>query len=62
MAAAASVLLTFLLCPIYLLVLRRRDEKNLDTSGFSMSVTAMVIVLAAFIAVVALLAPAFLGA
>ena len=60
-AAAAAVLLTFVTCPVYLQVLRLRDERNLDTSGLSLSVTAMAVALVAFVAVAALLAPTFLG-
>ena len=61
-SAAATVLLTFITCPIYLLILQKRDEKNQDTSGFSMSLTAMVVALAAFVAAVVLLTPMYLGA
>ncbi len=61
-AAAIAVFVTFVSCPIYLVILRARDEKNLDTSGFSMSVGAMVIALAIFVAAVVALSPAFLGA
>ena len=42
-AAAIAVLVAFVLCPVWLLVLRKRDEKNEDTSGFALSVMAMVI-------------------
>ena len=42
-AAAIAVLVAFVLCPVWLLVLRKRDEKNEDTSGFALSVAAMVI-------------------
>ncbi|WP_322354759.1 magnesium transporter [Paratractidigestivibacter sp.] len=61
-AASVAVLLTFVACPIYLAILRTREEKNLDTSGFTMSLTAMVVALAVFVAAVALLAPTMLGA
>ncbi len=61
-AASITLLLTFLTCPFYLLVLRSRDEKNLDTSGFSLSVTAMVIALVVFVVAVVVLSPAYLGA
>ncbi len=61
-AAAIAVFVSFLLCPAYLAILRRRDEKNLDTSGFSLSVTTMVVALAVFLGAVALLAPVFVGA
>lgn len=47
-AAAIAVLVAFVLCPIWLLVLRKRDEKNQDTSGFALSVIAMIIALVVF--------------
>ncbi len=51
-AAAVSILLSFVLCPIYLVYLRRRDEKNEDASGFALSMTAMAIALVVFVALV----------
>ena len=51
-AAGVSILLSFVLCPVYLVVLRRRDERNEDTSGFALSMTAMVIALVLFSAIV----------
>lgn len=47
-AAAIAVLVAFVLCPVWLLVLRKRDEKNQDTSGFALSVIAMVVALVVF--------------
>ena len=47
-AAAIAVLVAFVLCPVWLLVLRKRDEKNQDTSGFALSVIAMIIALVVF--------------
>lgn len=47
-AAAIAVLVAFVLCPIWLLVLRKRDEKNQDTSGFALSVIAMIVALVVF--------------
>lgn len=47
-AAAIAVLVAFVLCPIWLLVLRKRDEKNQDTSGFALSVIAMIVALMVF--------------
>lgn len=47
-AAAIAVLVAFVLCPVWLLVLRKRDEKNQDTSGFALSVIAMTVALVAF--------------
>lgn len=47
-AAAIAVLVAFVLCPVWLLVLRKRDEKNQDTSGFALSVIAMIVALVVF--------------
>lgn len=47
-AAAIAVLVAFVLCPIWLLVLRKRDENNQDTSGFALSVIAMIVALVVF--------------
>lgn len=47
-AAAIAVLVAFVLCPVWLLVLRKRDEKNQDTSGFALSVIAMTVALVVF--------------
>ena len=47
-AAAIAVLVAFVLCPVWLLVLRKRDEKNQDTSGFALSVIAMTVALEVF--------------
>lgn len=47
-AAAIAVLIAFVLCPVWLLVLRKRDEKNQDTSGFALSVIAMIVALVVF--------------
>ena len=47
-AAAIAVLVAFVLCPIWLLVLRKRDEKNQDTSGFALSIIAMIVALVVF--------------
>jgi len=49
-AAAASILITFLLTPIYLRVLRSRDERGLETSGTTLQVVAMSLAVAVFIA------------
>ena len=51
-AAAAAILLSFILSPAYLAFLRKRDEKNQDTSGFALSMCAMLIALAVFAAIV----------
>lgn len=57
-AAAVAVLVAFVLCPVWLLLLRKRDEKNQDTSGFALSVTAMVIACLVFCLAVSQLANA----
>lgn len=43
LALGVSITISFLIAPIYLKVLRIRDEKNLDTSGFLLSCIAMLI-------------------
>ena len=55
-AAAASIFVSFALTPIYLRVLRLRDEANKETSGFTLSVIAMVVAVAVFVAAALLLA------
>ncbi|RRF88822.1 MAG: CBS domain-containing protein [Coriobacteriaceae bacterium] len=47
-AAVASVMVSFVSMPIYLHVLRKRDEKNLETSGTTLSIIAMAIALVVF--------------
>ena len=47
-AAAASIFVSFALTPVYLGVLRARDEANKETSGFTLSVVAMVVAVAVF--------------
>ena len=51
-AAAAAILLSFILSPAYLAFLRKRDENNRDVSGFALSMCAMLIALAVFAAIV----------
>lgn len=50
-AAAASALISFVLCPVYLAVLRRRDENNKESSGASLALAAMLVSLVLFLAV-----------
>ena len=50
-AAAASIVVSFVLSPAYLVVLRGRDERGLDTSGIVLQVTAMFLSLVVFCAV-----------
>lgn len=40
-AAAGSTLISFLLTPIFLAVLRYRDQKNLETSGLTLTLISM---------------------
>ena len=47
-AAAATIFVSFALTPVYLGVLRARDEANKETSGFTLSVVAMVVAVAVF--------------
>ena len=47
-AAAASIFVSFALTPVYLGVLRSRDEANKETSGFTLSVVAIVVAVAVF--------------
>ena len=58
-AAGASILLSFVLTPLYLQFLRWADDNNKDTSGFALSITAMCIAVAAFVGVIALKAVGF---
>ncbi|WP_455136094.1 magnesium transporter [Thermophilibacter sp.] len=54
-AAAASTFVSFALTPVYLGVLRRRDEANKETSGFTLSLAAMLVAAAVFVAAALLL-------
>ena len=47
--AAACIALSFLLSPVYLLILRHRDKRNLETSGISLTAIAMVVTLILYI-------------
>ena len=40
-AAAGSTLISFLLTPIFLAVLRHREEKNQETSGLTLTLISM---------------------
>ena len=60
-AGAAAVVVTFVLAPIYLLVLRRRDEQGADTSGLALQVVALVLAAVVFVAVALALAVPVLG-
>ena len=51
-AAAASVLLSFVLCPLYLVVLRHREGRGRETSGLALQAIAMAIAVLVFVAIV----------
>ena len=55
-AAAASTFVSFAATPIYLGVLRSRDASNKETSGFTLSMVAMLVAVAVFSLAVVLLA------
>ena len=55
-AAAFSTFVSFALTPVYLSVLRRRDAANKETSGFTLTIVAMVVAVAIFAAAALLLA------
>ena len=47
-AAAISVLVSFALTPIYLVILRKRDERNQETSGFALALISMIVAAVVF--------------
>ena len=55
-AAAAATFVSFASSPIYLGVLRSRDSRNKETSGFTLSLVSMLVAVAVFLAAVMLLA------
>ena len=57
-ASAVAVVVSFVTAPVYLQVLRHRDDKGNDTSGLVLHVVALLVAFAAFLAVaLALVAP-----
>lgn len=56
-ASMVSVALSFITAPIYLKVLRMRDARNLDTSGFALSSMSMAISCCVYIACVLAIIP-----
>ena len=60
-ASVAAVVVTFVLAPIYLLVLRRRDEQGADTSGLALQVVALVLAVVVFVGVALALVTPVLG-
>lgn len=59
--AAGCIALSFLLSPIYLLVLRHRDKRNLETSGISLTIIAMIVTVVLYVAGFALFIASGLG-
>ncbi len=55
-AAAVSTFFSFATSPLYLGLLRSRDERNKETSGFTLSLVSMLVAVAVFLAAVAVLA------
>lgn len=55
-AAAVATFISFASSPIYLGVLRSRDEHNKETSGFTLSMVSMLVAVAVFLAAVMVLA------
>ncbi|MCI6274010.1 MAG: CBS domain-containing protein [Coriobacteriaceae bacterium] len=47
-AAAVSILASFAITPIYLVVLRKRDERNQETSGFALAIVSMIVAAVVF--------------
>lgn len=54
-SSVVGILVSFALTPLYLTILRKRDEKNLENSGTSLAAIAMVISALAFIITAAIL-------
>ena len=54
--SAASTIVSFALTPVYLAILRRRDDQNAETSGTALSLISMVVALVVFAAVAATIA------
>ena len=49
-AAALSALISFILTPAYLAILRHRDEKNQETSGFALSLISLAVAVVTYLA------------
>jgi len=50
-AAAVSIVVSFATAPIYLTIIRRRDDRGLDTSRYALTFTALAIALAIFVGI-----------
>ena len=58
LGAAVAIFVSFASSPVYLAILRRREERNQETSGFALSVVAMLVTVAVFgVTLVALAGP-----
>ena len=60
-AGAVAVVVTFVLAPVYLVLLRRRDEQGNDTSGLALQTVALVLAAVVFVGVALALASPVLG-
>ena len=60
-AAAVGVIASFVTAPVYLAILRKRDEAGAETNGFALHVVALVVALVVFVVVASLLATPWLG-
>ncbi len=60
-ASALAVVVTFVLAPVYLVLLRRRDEQGNDTSGLALQTVALVLAAVVFVGVALALASPVLG-
>ena len=60
-ASAVAVVVTFALAPVYLVLLRRRDEQGNDTSGLALQTVALVLAAVVFVGVALALASPVLG-
>lgn len=60
-ASALAVVVTFVLAPVYLVLLRRRDERGNDTSGLALQTVALVLAAVVFVGVALALASPVLG-
>ena len=60
-ASAVAVVVTFVLAPVYLVLLRRRDEQGNDTSGLALQTVALVLAAVVFVGVALALVSPVLG-
>ena len=60
-ASAAAVIASFLCAPLYLALLRKREEQGAETSGFALHVSALALALVVFVVVSVVLVNPWLG-